>query len=183
MTNSQASPQTTEKKEFLLDLFSRILPLVDGIADKLRWFLIIDLLLIIWLGVWFGVLKKFSVLVTAAVLTIAAIPLLILARFWWSLEELKNIPEIAGDMVGDAKAEVRAQFQNLRQGKLSGLNLLGAGKNLWTIGTMLREGRELLGSYISIATLANPLMLVLGIMSIFSVLIMALVGLALLFML
>jgi hypothetical protein len=28
-------------------------------------------------------------------------PTLILERFWWALEELKNLPDIAGQMMGD----------------------------------------------------------------------------------
>ena len=183
MTNSQSNQQPSEKNELLLNLFGRILPLVDGIADKLRLFLIIGILLLIWFGVWFGVLKKFTLLITASVVGIALIPLLILARFWWSLEELKNLPEIAGDMMGDAKMEVREQLQNLRQGKVPSLNLLTAGKNLWSIGAMLREGRELLGSYVSIATLVNPFILFLGVASIFIICIMAIISVILIFLL
>ena len=47
---------------------------------------------------------------------------------------------------------------------------------MWSIGSMAGEARELLGSYISIGTLANPFTLILGALSLVGVLGMTLLG-------
>jgi hypothetical protein len=109
------------------------------------------------------------------------LPTLILARFWWALEELKSLPDIAGQMAGDAKSELQASVQNIRTGKIPKLGFFSAGKSLWSIGSMASEARELMGSYISVATLVNPFMLVLGVVSLVSVLLLLVTGLVLLF--
>jgi hypothetical protein len=165
MSEQQTTAATPENKQRLLQLFERLLPLVDGLADKLRLVLIIGILLLIWVGVWLGVIKHFSLLITLTVVGLATVPLLILLRFWWSLEELKDLPNIAGQMMGDAKNEIKASVQGIRAGKVTKLSFLGATKGLWSVGSMLRETKELVGSYLGIATLINPVMLVLGVFS------------------
>jgi hypothetical protein len=105
-----------------------------------------------------------------------------LLRFWWSLEELKDLPNIAGQMLGDAKDEIRDNVQNIRAGKVAKLNFLSATKGLWSVGAMLRETKGMLGSYISITTLVNPFMLVLGVMSLGFVFILGLMSVVLVFL-
>jgi hypothetical protein len=134
------------------------------VADKLRFVLIVGALLIGWIGIWLYVIKHFSLTVTLSVVALA-FPLLILFRFWWAFEELKDLPDIAGQMMGDAKDEFRLSIQDIRAGDVSKLSFLSATKGMWSIGSMLREARELLGSYISIRTLIPPFMLVLGVLS------------------
>jgi hypothetical protein len=180
-----SEPSTTalepEKKQRLLSIFERLLPLVDNLADKLRLFLILGLLVTAWLVVWCYFLKHYSIGITATVGIAAFLPTLILARFWWALEELKNLPNIAGDMVGDAKTELRASVQNIRAGKVPKLGFLSAGKGLWSVGAMAVEARELMGSYIGLSTLVNPFMLVLGVISFVSVFLLFLLGIVLAF--
>jgi hypothetical protein len=133
------------------------------------------------LVVWCYFLKHYSIGITATVGIAAFLPTLILARFWWALEELKNLPNIAGDMVGDAKTELRASVQNIRAGKVPKLGFLSAGKGLWSVGAMAVEARELMGSYIGLSTLVNPFMLVLGVISFVSVFLLFLLGIVLAF--
>ncbi|MEQ1740711.1 MAG: hypothetical protein ABL884_12490, partial [Methyloglobulus sp.] len=66
-------------------------------------------------------------------------------------------------------------------GKVPKLGFFSAGKSLWSIGAMAAEARELVGSYISVATLVNPFMLVLGVISLFSVFLLFFVGIVLAF--
>jgi hypothetical protein len=171
--------ETPEQKQRLLTLFERLLPLVDGLADKLRFVLIIGLLLLVWVGVWMGMLKHCALPLTLTVVGLMSLPLLVLLRFWWSLEELKDLPAIAGQMMGDAKDEVFDNVQSIRAGKVSKLSLLSATKGLWSVGSMLREARGMLGSYISITTLVNPFMLVLGVISLGFVFVLGLVSIVL----
>lgn len=170
-----------DKKERLTSIFARLLPLVDSLADKLRLFWILGLLVTAWLVVWCYVLKHYAMGITVSVGIAALLPTLILARFWWALEELKELPNIAGDMVGDAKQELQESVQTIRAGKIPKLSFLSAGKSLWSVGAMASEARELLGSYVSVATLANPFMLVLGVLSFFGVFTLFLVGILLAF--
>jgi hypothetical protein len=170
-----------DKKQRLLSIFERLMPLVDSLADKLRLMVVLGLLVTVWLVVWCHFLKHYPLGITSVVGVAALLPTLILARFWWALEELKSLPDIAGQMVGDAKNGLQASVQNIRASKAPKLGFFGAGKGLLSVGAMAIEARELVGSYISVATLANPLMLVLGMISLASVFLLFLVGIALAF--
>jgi hypothetical protein len=170
-----------EKRQRLLSIFGRLLPLVDSLADKLRLVLALGLLVTVWLVVWFLFLKHYSLAITAMVGIAALLPTLILARFWWALEELKSLPDIAGQMVGDAKNGLQKSVQNIRAGKAPKLGFFSAGQSLWSVGAMASEVRELVGSYVSVATLVNPFMLVLGVISLVSVFLLFLAGIVLAF--
>jgi hypothetical protein len=181
MAEEQVTTIASEKKQRLLSIFERLLPLVDGLADKLRLFFILGVLVTGWLVVWCYFLKHYSIGITATMGIAAFLPTLILARFWWALEELKNLPDIAGQVVGDAKTELKESVQNIRAGKAPKLGFFSAGKSLWSVGAMASEARELVGSYISISTLVNPFMLVLGVISFVSVFLLFLLGIMLAF--
>lgn len=182
MAEPTPTTQTPENKKRLLALFERILPLIDGIADKLRFVLILGVLMMIWIGVWLLVIKHFSMGVSVAVLGLTLLPLVILFQFWWALEELKDLPNIAGQMLGDAKNEIKESVQGIRAGNIPKLGFLSASKGLWSLGSMLRESKELLGSYVSISTLVNPFMLILGVISLGSVFLLLLVSVILVFL-
>jgi hypothetical protein len=170
------------QKQRLLALFERLVPLVDGLADTLRGVLIVGLLLLIWVGVWMAVLKHLALPLTLIVVSLTAMPLLILLRFWWSLEELKDLPDIAGHMMGDAQQEIKQSVQSFRAGNVTKLSFLSATKGLWSVSFMLREAKGMLGSYISITTLINPFMLILGVISLIFVFVLGLVSVVLVFL-
>lgn len=180
MVGTTSNSLEPEKKQRLLTLFERLLPLVDSLADKLRLLWLLGILVASWLVVWCFVLKHYSLGLTSAIGTAALLPTLILLRFWWALEELKNLPNIAGEIVGDAKSELKESVQNIRAGKIK-LSFLGAGKRLWSVGAMASEASELVGSYISVATLVNPFMLILGVLSLVGVFALFLLGVLLAF--
>ncbi len=181
MSENQNKPLEPDQKQRFLSLFERLLPLVDSLADKLRTVIFLGLLTAVWLVVWLYFLKHFSVGITLAAAVAVLLPALILARFWWALEELKNLPEIAGQMLGDAKSEFIESAQTIRAGKFSKFGFFSAGKSLWSVGAMASEARELAGSYLSITTLVNPFMLILGIISCIAVFAMFFCGVVLAF--
>ncbi|MEQ1637531.1 MAG: hypothetical protein ABL903_12645 [Methylococcales bacterium] len=182
MSEPQSNIASSEKKQRLLALFERILPLVDGVADKLRFVLIIGVLLVIWIGVWLFAIKHFSLGIGLSIIGLSILPLIVLLQFWWALEELKDLPNIAGQMMGDAKDEIRASVQEIRTGNIPKLSFFSATKGLCSLGSMLSEGRELLGSYISLSTLVNPFMLILGVLSLCFVFLLVFVGIVLAFL-
>lgn len=167
-------------KQRLLELFQKLLPLVDSVSDKIRFAALLGLGLDIWIFVWLYFIKQFSVSSALIVAGVLLLPVLILLRFWWALEEIKDLPSIAGRMMEEAKGEIREAVQNLDAGQIRKLSLLGSAKSLWSISSMASEAKELLGSYISIGALANPFTLMLGALSLVGVFIMTLLGLIML---
>ncbi|EIJ35333.1 hypothetical protein [Thiothrix nivea] len=172
--------QPADLKARLLDIFTRLLPLVDSVSDKIRFASLLGIGLIGWVFVWLYFLKQVSLSSSLIVAGVALLPILILLRFWWALEELKDLPNIAGRMVEDTKGEIRATVQGIKTGNTPRLGFIRSAKSLWSIGSLAGEARELLGSYLSIGTLVNPFSLVLGVLSLLFVLLLVLVGVVLL---
>ncbi|MGB5600432.1 MAG: hypothetical protein WBM66_17050 [Thiothrix litoralis] len=168
------------KQARLLVIFDRLLPLVDSVSDKVRFAALLGLGLDVWIFVWLFFLKGFSLSSALMVAGVVLLPLLILLRFWWALEEIKDLPNIAERMMTDAQGEIQETVQGIRAGQVQKLGFLRSAKSLWSIGSMASEARELVGSYISIGTLVNPLSLVLGVVSLLFVLLLVFVGLVLL---
>ncbi len=181
MPETPTTALEADKKLRLLAIFEKLSPSLNSLADKLRLLVILGVLVASWLVVWCYFLKHSSIAVAVMVGIAAILPTLILARFWWALKELKCLPDIAGRITGDAKAGLQGSVQNIRAGKLPKLGLLSAGKGLWSVGAMATEACELMGSYIGIATLANPVMLVFGVLSVMNVFLLFLVGIVLVF--
>lgn len=171
---SEVNP--TDNKARLLALFTRLLPLLDSVTAKLRFAVLLGGGLVVWIFVWLYALKGFTLSTALIVAGIALLPILLLAYFWWSLEELKDLPNIAGRMFNDAKAEIGATVQGIQAGKAPKLSLLGSAKSLWSIGSLVAEARELLGSYLSIGALMNPLSLLLVALSLVFVSLLGIVG-------
>ena len=181
MTEPNTGMLSADKTARLAALFEKLLPLIDGLADKLRQILILGVLVLGWIGYWLFGIKHYSVAIGLSVIGVALLPMLIIIRFWWSLEELKNLPAIADDMLGDAKNELRTSIQGFQAGKIPKFGFFSASKGLWSMGSMLMEAKDLLGSYLSVATLVNPFMLVLGVISLIGVGVMTLLAFALVF--
>ena len=176
MAEQPITSSTQQKTLRLQALFEKLLPLVDAVADKIRLVLIVGVVLVSWIGIWLIVIKQYALAVSISIIALALLPLLILLRFWLAFEELKDLPDIADQMLGDAKQEVRESIANIQSGKTSKMSVLSATKGLWSIGSMLREGRDLLGSYLTMTTLVNPFMLVLGVLSLGGVFLLMLIS-------
>ncbi|MDD5393527.1 MAG: hypothetical protein PHE17_10965 [Thiothrix sp.] len=182
MSEVAQTPTATEvsTQQRLLEIFNRLLPLVDSVSDKVRFAALLGVGLDAWIFVWLYFLKHFSLTSALVVAGVLLLPILILLRFWWVLEDIKDLPNIAGEMMNDAKGEIKETVQGIREGKTQKLGFLSSAKSLWSIGSMATEARELVGSYISIGTLANPLSLILGALSLLFVLLLILVSIVLL---
>ena len=185
MPENQQAPSKTppelSNKERLLDTFERLIPLVDGISDSIRFAVFLGVGLAIWIFIWMFMLNDFSAKTAGIIAGISVIPALILSRFWWALEELKDLPDIVTEMIDDAKEEVQETVQGFRQGKVKKAGLFGSVKSLLSIRSILSEAEDMLGSYISISALVNPFWLVLGVFSLIAVMLLILVAAVLAF--
>lgn len=169
-------------KQRLLEIFDSLLPLVDSVADKLRFALILGVGLVGWIGGWLYFIGHVSLSSCLIITGLTLLPIIIIARFWWALEELKDLPNIAQNMMSDASSEISETVKGIRAGNVKKLSMFGSAKSLWSIGSLASEAKELLGSYISIGTLVNPLSLMLGFLSLLFVLLLIVVGVVLLFL-
>lgn len=182
MVNATDETQAS-KQQRLVKLLQKLLPLVDGVTDWVRLIFILGLTVVVWIGFWMFKVQHFSLLVSTSLLVIALLPVLIIGYFWWALEELKNLPNIAGEMLMDVKSELLDSARDIRASKVAKIGIWGATKGLWSIASMLGDVRELLGSYISMATLLNPFMLGLGVVALGLVFMLLLIGIMLAIML
>lgn len=176
---STGTTPSTSNVNQLIGLFQKILPLVYSIASKLRWALIIGVAMLAWIAVWLVGIKGFGLGTAAIVVIIAAIPILIILRFWWSLEELKDLPNIVNNMVGDAKTNLAETVNEVKAGNIKKVGFLGSAKGLWSIGSALAEAKGLLGSYVGLATLMNPFSLFMGVLSILAIGVLVIIGIVL----
>jgi hypothetical protein len=171
---------TRQLDDHIFTLFDKLVPLVDNVADGIRATTLLGLFVIGWIFVWMFFLQSFSLTTSLVLLTIIALPVLILFRFWWALESLKDLPEIAQEMMDDVTDEAKETWRSVRSDKKKALNVIGQAKNMWEMKSLLGELDDVLAQYINIGTLINPLSLILGIISLLGIFLLTLIGLALL---
>ncbi len=162
--------------EKLQTIFQRLLPLVDDLADALGILLLISLAVIVWIFVYFFHLHHFSLLMSLGLAGLATIPVLILTRFWFALENLKDIPKIAEEMMDDVTEDVAQSWHGIKSGKKGALNFFGQAKKLFEIRSLLNSADNLLEQYFSIGPLVNPFYLFFGVLSLFALLALFLTG-------
>ena len=170
------------KKQRLLSTFERLIPLVDGISDSIRFATLLGAILALWIFIWMLILKGFGTKTAIITASISLLPALILSRFWWALEEVKGLPEIIAEMMDDAKDEVQETVQQLRHDGIKKIGLFGSIKGLFSIRSVLSEADDMLGSYISISVLIYPLWLILGVLALLSVIGLSLISIVLVFL-
>ena len=171
--------EVRERKGALLNLFERMLPVVDGIADSFRLATLVGLVLVIWIFVWmiyFGGFRLTTALITLAVIIL---PILVLLRFWLGLEDVKKLPETVENLVSDARGEVEERVAGIRSSGKK-LGLFSSAGRLWELRSLVNEAGALLGSYVNIGSLVNPVSLVLGFLSLLFIPGLAVTGLVLL---
>ncbi len=91
---------------------------------------------------------------------------MLLLYIWRGLEELKQLPDTVVDTLQGAKSEIQEKGHSLRSSGKQKMSLVGAARNVLNIGSMVAEARELLGSYVQITSLLNPLLLFLSFLSV-----------------
>lgn len=167
------------RKGALLRLFDRLLPIVDTIADSVRLAALVGLVMVAWIFFWMNRFGNFSVSTALLVCGLTSLPVLVLLWYWWGLEGLKKLPENVAQMAGNASAELRSHIQGIRAGEKRKLvSHVSLGK-LWELRSLADEARELLGSYVRLGSLANPLLLVLLFLSLLSLVPLGLASLGL----
>ena len=160
----------------LKDSFQRLLPLVDDLADGLGILLLISLAVTIWIFFYLFRLQHFSLLMSLGICSLTLIPILILSRFWFALENLKDIPKIAEEMIDDVTEDAAQSWHAVKSGKKGALNFFGQAKKLFEIRSIINSADDIIGQYFSIAPLVNPIYLFFGILSLFGLFILFLSG-------
>jgi hypothetical protein len=145
--------------------FQLLLPLVDDLADALGLLLMISLAVIIWVFIYLFHLHHFSLSMSLGVSFLSLLPLFILSRFWFALENLKDIPKIAEEMINDVTEDVAQSWHAAKSGKKGALNFFGQAKKLFQIRSILTSADDIIGQYFSISPLVNPLYYFFGILS------------------
>ena len=149
----------------LKDSFQKLLPLVDDLADGLGVLLLISIALTIWVFVYFFQLHHFSLAISLGICVFPLLPILILSRFWFALESLKDIPKVAEEMIEDVTEDVAQSWHAAKSGKKGALNFFGQAKKLFAIRSILSSSGDIMGEYFSIAPLINPIYLFFGALS------------------
>jgi hypothetical protein len=167
-----------ERKGALLQLFDRMLPIVDGIADSFRFATLLGIALVAWVFSWMFYFADFKLVTSLVTLAVIVLPVLVLLRFWLGLEGLKKLPQTVEELVADTRGEIEERIAGIRNsGKKPGL--VSSAGQLWELRSLAGEARRLLGSYVNIGTLLNPVSLVLGFLSLLFIPVLALAGLGL----
>ncbi|WP_211211709.1 hypothetical protein [Lamprocystis purpurea] len=172
-------PTSAARQGQLINVLGRLMPLIDSLTDKLRNVLLLGGVILGWIAVWMIFIQGWSPLIALMMLGVAALPLLLILRFWWALDDLQDLPATADRMLTDAGGQVQTTLQDLRAGKAPKLGAIASAKGLWSLGALAGEARELLGSYVNFGILLNPLALGLGVLSLLFVLLLAMVGIIL----
>ncbi|MGV6808880.1 MAG: hypothetical protein ACWA5U_03290 [bacterium] len=164
----------------LFDLFNKLVPLIDNIADAMRTICLFGFVILVWFFVWMYYLQSFSLTSALIFVGLASLPVLVLSRFWWALSSLKNLPDIAGDLVDDVTDEVKTQWKALNGTEKSQVNIIGQVSNLWQLRSLLSELDDIFAQSFSLGILMNPLSLLLGVLSLLSLFLFFVIALGLL---
>lgn len=173
---TQPSPlNPADLDDKLIAQLEKLVPLVDRMADSLRRVILISVAVLAWIGAYLHLLHGFSWTTTLIVVGLAALPALVLVRFWTAFEGLKELPKFAAASIDKVTDDVAQNWHAVASGKKDALNVFGQIKNLFSVRTLLNEAGGVLSQSFSIGTLVNPFSLLLGVL--------ALLGTGLLFLL
>jgi len=157
--------------------FQRLLPLADDLADALGLLLLISFAVVSWIFVYLFYLKHLSLTISLSISGLSLLPILILSRFWFALENLKNIPKIAEEMIDDVTEDVAQSWHAAKSGKKGALNLFAQIKKLFEIRSILKSADSIIEQYFSIGPLINPFFLFFGILSFIGLFLVFMTGL------
>ncbi len=171
--DAQANPSSLNKIQHII---RKILPLVDDVADALGLFLLLSLLTIGWIFSYLFYLQHFSLALSLSIAGCALLPCLILARIWFALENLKDIPDIIEEFGEDVSESATESLQAVKSGKKGAFNIIGQARKLFQIRSLLSSGNEIFSQYFSIGPLINPFYLFFGVLSLISLFFMLIAG-------
>ncbi len=157
--------EETSTNSKLIDAFQKILPLVDDLADGLGVLLLISTAFCLWIFLYCFQLQYFSLIVCLTISGLALVPILILSRIWFALENLKDIPKVAEDLIDDVSDDAAQSWHAIKSGKKGALNFWGQAKKMFEIRSILNSADDIIGQYFSIGPLVNPFYLFLSALS------------------
>jgi hypothetical protein len=157
-------------------LIRKILPLVDDVADALGVSLLISVITIGWIFIYLYYLQHFSFALALGIAGCALLPCLVLIRVWFALENLKNMPEIIGDLVEDVSESASESWKTVKSGKKGVLNVVGQARKLFQIRSLLGSAGDIFEQYTSIGPLINPFYLFFAVLSLISLFFLLIVG-------
>ncbi len=181
MTTDAEPKQSDDSSLYLRNTFEQLLPLVDDLADALGLLILISITIIAWIFVYLFHIQGIAIIWAAGLSFFALIPVLILCRFWYALESLQNIPEIAEELIDDVSEDVSQGWHAAKSGKKSALNIFGQIKKLFEIRTLINSAGEIMQDYFNISPLINPFYLFFSVLSFTSLFFIFVTGLILAF--
>lgn len=173
---SEAEAVETSTLSKLKHTFQQLLPLVDDLADALGVLILISAGIIGWVFYYLFQIHHFSLAISLGVSALSLLPILVLSRFWFALESLKDIPTVAEEMIDDVTDDVAQSWHAVKSGKKGALNFFGQAKKLFEIRSILNSADDIIGQYFSIGPLVNPFYLFLGVLSLFSLFFLFMAG-------
>ena len=165
--NSKTQPLVLDDQ--LLAIFNKLLPLIDNVSNGVRFSAFLGALISAWLFIWMFFILHWSLSVSLIFTGLVLIPTLILLRFWWVLEDIKTLPDIAAEIVEDVSSEVKSTWNEVRTDKKKALSFIGQAKNIWEMKSLLGQLDDMFGQYLNIAVLVNPFSLLLTILALLSI--------------
>ena len=160
---TQSANQGQQKN--LSALFAKLVPLVDSMADKLGLLLLLSLLVVVWIFVYLVYFFEASLVWSVLISSLAALPVLIVFRFWMALNNLKELPNIAMEIVDDVSDDVVSTWKAVKSDKKGAFNLVGQIRSLFEIKSLLSSAGDIFEQYFNVTILLNPLSLILGVVS------------------
>jgi hypothetical protein len=166
MTEQPTQIELEGRKNALLRLFDRLVPLVDGLSKTIGFTALMQLALVAWIFVWMYHFKEFTLPVSLVACLIMLLPILVLMYFRSGLKQLKQLVDTVVTTILGAKNELQERVLDLRSAERKKAGLMGSAKNIFKLGSLVGEARELMGSYVHVGSMVNPLLLLLGFLSI-----------------
>lgn len=166
MTEQPTQIELEERKNSLLRLFDRLVPLVDSLSNTIGFTALMQLALVAWIFVWMYHFKEFTLPVSLVACLILLLPILVLMYFRSGLKQLKQLVDTVVTTILGAKNELQERVLELRCAERKKAGLVGSAKNIFKLGSLVGEARELTGSYVHVGSMVNPLLLLLGFLSI-----------------
>ncbi|MGV6858619.1 MAG: hypothetical protein ACWA5X_06545 [bacterium] len=158
--------------EQLLKLLDQLIPLVDGLADKLRVLLWALLGILLWFGFYLLHLKGWGWGTAAIVAIIVVIPLLILMRIYVALRGIQELP----DTLDEVSDDMQLAWKQSTSGKRGAMNVISQARNLYQVRGLLGGAGDMIGQYVNFGVLVNPLFLLLGVLALLATLILAVIS-------
>ena len=168
--------KTMKLDDKLFDLLNKLVPLVDNVSDGVRAISLLGSVITAWLFIWMFFIQHFSLNIALVTCGIVFLPSLVLLRFWWALEGVKDLPNIAEEIVDDVTDDVKSTWKAVSDDKKKALSFFGQAKNLWEMKSLLGELDDVFSQYLNIGLLINPFSLLLAVLSLLAVLVLMLVG-------